>query len=241
MLNKLSIIIPCYCDEAALSALLPKIYEAGKGYDIEIIVVDGAQSDTCAQTVHSFDALCFKEEASRGKQIIKGIEAASGDAFWVLHADAVIEQASISAIWKAVQGGAGAGCFRFSFAGYPTLAKRFIAFWVNIRARIGGVAYGDQGIFIKADLYEALGGYEPLPLFEEVRLVRRLKQQKSFEILDNKIYVSPRRWERDGFFKRTILNRMYAIAYQFGVSAQTVSKWYRTPKTSHNSDLHDSE
>ncbi len=234
---KLSIIIPCYNDETALTNLLPKLVEAGSDYDTEIIVVDGAKSDVCKRIVENIDGRYLRSETGRGKQIIKGTEVATGQLYWFLHADAIVPSLSLKIIMDACLSGASAGYFRFAFAGPSTLITRFLTYWINIRPQIGGIAYGDQGLFIKADLYNDLGGYDPLPLFEEVALIRKLKKYNQLTSLDAEIQVDPRRWQRDGFWKRTIINRVCAIAYMFGISAEKVAGWYRASMTSQNSDL----
>jgi rSAM/selenodomain-associated transferase 2 len=234
---KLSIIIPCYNDEAALTSLLSSLVEVSSCYDTEIIVVDGAKSDVCKKIVENIDGHYLREEASRGKQIIRGVERATGQLYWFLHADAIVSPISLRVVMDACLSGASAGYFRFAFAGPSTRLTRFLAYWINMRSKLGGIAYGDQGLFIEANLYQELGGHRPHALFEEVALMRQLKRHNQITVLDADIQVDPRRWQRDGFWKRTIINRVCATAYIFGMSADKIAEWYRASMTSQNSDL----
>lgn len=238
MACKLSIIIPCFHDETALSDLLPRLVAASSSFDIEILVVDGAKSERCKEIVYNIGGLYLQAETGRGTQITQGVKAAAGSFYWFLHADAIVSSESLKVVLGAVEKGADAGYFRFAFAGTPSHMTRFLTYWINLRSKIGGIAYGDQGLFVEANLYHELGGHSPLPLFEEVALMRKLKRRRMLTLLNAEIRVDPRRWQRDGFLKRTIVNRACALAYMCGVPAEKVARWYRASKTSQNSDLH---
>ncbi|UTW55911.1 TIGR04283 family arsenosugar biosynthesis glycosyltransferase [Kordiimonas sp. SCSIO 12610] len=242
MTAKLSIIIPCYRDEEALTELLPTLKQLSASCELldgtEIIVVDGASSRDCKSIVEAAGGIYLSEDANRGKQILSGVKVASGNIFWFLHADVTLDTSSVDEISKKYADGVRAGYFKFAFSGPKTSIKRFLAYWVNLRSRIGGIAYGDQGLFIDAETYFKAGGHAPLPLFEEARLMRRLKRGGLLVPLALEIYVNSRRWERDGFIKRTLSNRIFALLYALGFSAERISGWYRTSSTSQNSDLH---
>jgi hypothetical protein len=100
---------------------------------------------------------------------------------------------------------------------------------INLRASIG-IPYGDQGLFISRKAYEQSNGFAATPLFEEVRLVRELRRQpggRGFHALHTSIGVSPRRWERDGWLKRTLHNRYLALAFMLGVApAKLVQRYH---------------
>ena len=113
----------------------------------------------------------------------------------------------------------------FRFAGAPDWRKRALAALINARARVG-VPYGDQGLFATRAAYEAAGGFADAPLFEEVPLVRGLRRQGRFVALGESIGVSPRRWERDGWLRRTLANRALALAYMAGAAPERLARRY---------------
>jgi hypothetical protein len=145
---------------------------------------------------------------------------------WFVHADALPSPVGLQAIAAALTEGAESGCFRFTFRGEAAWYKSLLARLVALRVRAGGVPYGDQGLFVRRDVYLACEGFPHQPLFEEVRLVKRLRQRGTFRPLAEPIGVSPRRWERDGWWRRTLRNRWLALRYLLGASAERLARVY---------------
>jgi hypothetical protein len=156
----------------------------------------------------------------------KGARSAEAPVLWFLHADAEPPLEGLNAITSVLAEGAEGGHFRFSFAGPPRWYKRLLATGVNLRTRLGGISYGDQGLFARKDVYIECGGFADQPLFEEVALVKKLNSRGKSRALDPAIGVSPRRWERDGWCRRTVQNRRMAFAYMRGVSAERLAAGY---------------
>jgi hypothetical protein len=92
------------------------------------------------------------------------------------------------------------------------------------------MVYGDQGIFVTRAAYEEGPGFAAEPLFEEVPLVRYLKRCGGFVALDVPITVDPRRWERDGYLRRTLHNRVLALGHLLGVPPPRLAQWYRATR-----------
>jgi hypothetical protein len=92
------------------------------------------------------------------------------------------------------------------------------------------MVYGDQGIFVTRAAYDASPGFAAQPLFEEVALVRFLKRTGRFVALQLPMTVSARRWQRDGFLRRTLHNRALALGFSLGVHSNTLARWYRAPR-----------
>jgi hypothetical protein len=167
--------------------------------------------------------------ANRGAQLAAGARACEADTLWFVHADAEPPSDGLEAIAAAVRAGAESGCFRFAFQGAPTWYKRLLARLVALRVRCGGMAYGDQGVFVRRALYHELGGFAEWPLFEEVPLVRRLRARGTFRVLPRVLAVSPRRWERDGWVRRTLHNRWLALRFACGARPEALAASYRSP------------
>lgn len=220
-----AVVIPVLGDTPALDGLLSALGAATPA-PAAVVVVDGAASEACRRVCAAHGARYAATRASRGHQLRHGAALAPGEVLWFLHADAQPPATAIAAIQDAVHAGAAGGYFRFCFTGPPAWYKRALAALINARSRLG-VPYGDQGLFATRAAYMAAGGFADVALFEEVALVKSLRRIGPFVALDDRIGVSPRRWERDGWLRRTLENRALALAYMAGVSPQRLAQHYR--------------
>ena len=224
----LSIVVPTWRDDAALSCLLRQIAALRPRAD-EVLVVDGAASGTTRALVTAGGATYLASPAGRGTQLNLGARAARGDVLWFVHADAILPANAAAAIARALARGASSGAFRFRFDGERGLTQRVLEFSIAWRGAIGMV-YGDQGLFMRREAFERAGGFAEEPLFEEVPLVRALKRSGGFRVLDEAIGVSPRRWQQDGYWRRTFHNRLLALGHAAGISPRRLARWYRRAK-----------
>lgn len=221
----ISIIIPVLGDEEALARLLPTL--RGWGHPgVEIIVADGAGSPSCRALAERYAAVHLATRPGRGHQLHAGATAAAGGILWFLHADATPAPDSLPLIQAHIRRGAWGGHFRFRFDGPATPLKPLLAALINLRVRFG-IPYGDQGLFATRDAYLATGGFPDWPLFEEVPVVRALRARGGFAALDGTIGVSPRRWERDGWLRRSLWNRLLAAGFSLGIPPDRLARRYR--------------
>lgn len=223
---EIGIVIPVHADAPALGRLLDRISDWA-AQPAEIVVVSAGPDADIRELCARFGARLLTGPRNRGAQLDVGAGVCTAEILWFLHASAEPDAASLPAIAAAIETGAESGCFRFAFAGAPSLIKRSIEILTNLRVRLGGIAYGDQGLFATAAAYEATGGFDESPLFEEVRLVRRLRRRRTFRALGVKLPASPRRFERDGWLTRSFLNRWLALCYMVGVPAERLASAYR--------------
>lgn len=221
---RLSIIIPAWRDNQALSRLLDNLHPLEPGA-VEIIVVDGSADAHCEQLCRQFQARWLTADACRGLQLDTGARAAAGDVLWFLHADSTVHPSAVRDIHACLASGAVGGYFRFRFSGKRSWRLRLFEMLTNWRTRIA-IPYGDQGLFMTADAYRQCGGFAHQPLFEEVRLVQRLRRMGTFKLLPQALATSPRRWQRDGWWRRSLLNRGLALAHGLGVSPERLHRWY---------------
>ena len=222
--HRVAVVVPVLADRQALSALLSALRAQAPA---EVIVVSGRADPDMAALCQEHGCLYLERAANRGAQLDAGAHAASAPVIWFLHADVEPSPDALDAIEAAIAAGAESGCFRFAFQGSRTWYKRLLEALVALRIRCGGVAYGDQGIFVRSDAYLACGGFAREPLFEEVRLVKRLRARGTFRVLAEPIRVSTRRWERDGWWYRTLHNRWLALRFALGAPPQALAASYR--------------
>lgn len=220
---EISIVIPTLDQDATLAVLLKRI----RGWTRkprEVIVVDGA----CGAGTR---ALCERQQAvwlpsvhGRGVQLMKGATHAHGSTLWFIRADAEPHADSLGAIAVAIDSGAVGGYFRFRFSGERRWYKILLESAIRLRCH-WGVPYGDQAIFATREAFDVCGGFAATPLFEEVPLVKGLRRQGRFDALPVPIGVSERRWQRDGWVRRLLANRLLAIAYMLGMSPARLARW----------------
>jgi rSAM/selenodomain-associated transferase 2 len=223
-----SIVVPTWRDDAALSRLLPQL-AALQPPAAEVLVVDGADSEATRAVATAGGARYLASPAGRGTQLNRGARAARSDVLWFVHADAGVPPGAVAAIRRALAAGAHSGAFRFRFGGERGPTQRLLERAIAWRGAIGTV-YGDQGLFVIRPAFERAGGFAEEPLFEEVPLVRALRRSGGFRVLDEPIVVSPRRWQQDGFWRRTLENRLLALGCAAGLSPRRLARWYRRIK-----------
>jgi rSAM/selenodomain-associated transferase 2 len=156
-----------------------------------------------------------------------GAEVAQGDVLWFLHADTLASMTAAAALVSALsQSHHEWGRFNVRLSGsHPLL--RVVETLMNFRSRWTGIATGDQGIFVRRELFERLGGYPDIPLMEDIALSRLLKQQGAPACLHERLVTSSRRWEQRGVIRTIILMWRLRFAYWRGVSADHLAVRYR--------------
>ena len=223
--HDLAIIVPVLGDEEALAELLLQI-DQWPSKPAETIVVSGKPNPLVAEICRDRGCRFIDMHANRGARLDHGARQARSSVLWFMHADVCPPRDGLTAIESAIASGAEGGCFRFEFQGSRTWFKRLLEWSVAVRILLGGVPYGDQSIFTRRDVYLECGGFPHQPLFEEVRLVKRLRRRGHFRSLACAVRVSTRRWERDGWWSRTWRNRWLALCNMLGVSAERLAGAY---------------
>ena len=153
---------------------------------------------------------------------------ASSHALLFLHADCLISQPAIDALHAALADPQLAGgAFYLRFAESRPRSLRFVAWGINLRARLRGSATGDQGIFVRRGVFQSTGGAPDWPLFEDVELVRRIRRAGKFTVLRTPVTVSGRRYIEHGVFRTALLIYFLRLAYWLGVPPHRLKNWFR--------------
>lgn len=207
---------------AALTALVPAAVE---GLVKEVIVVDGGSTDATLAIAEDAGARVLTAPASRGGQLLAGCAAARGDWLLCLHADT-----RLAADWETAaahhmaRGEDLAGYFRFSLDDRGVRPRLWEA-GVALRAGLLGLAYGDQGLLISRRQYDRIGGYRPLPLFEDVDLARRLGRA-ALRPLPARAVTSAEKFRRDGYLARSLGNWGLLARYLAGADPAALAARY---------------
>lgn len=222
-----SVIIPTLNAVASIGPTLGGLVPgAGDGLIREVILADGGSTDEIAKIADHAGAELVASAPGRGSQLAAGAGAARGEWLLFLHADTVLTGDWIGAIRLHMQRHPGkAGYFRLRFDD-ESFGARWTSGWANWRASLFAMPYGDQGMLISRELYDELGGYPPVPLMEDVALVRRLGRRR-LRNLGTEALTAPTRYLRQGWFRRGWRNWRCLAMYFAGVCPERLNEMYR--------------
>ena len=222
--SDISIIIPTYNEAEQLAVLLPELLRVPGA---EILVVDGGSRDNTADTARALGVTVLESHPSKSAQMNTGAQNARGDILLFLHADTRLDPGFIEEVRAAVtQPGVAAGAFRLVIDD-TGLGLRVIEWLANIRSRLLQMPYGDQALFVMAELFSEAGGFSELPIMEDFELVRRLKRKGRIRILSLAATTSARRWKKLGVLQTTLINQLITTGYLLGVNPRKLAEWYR--------------
>jgi hypothetical protein len=108
----------------------------------------------------------------------------------------------------------------------PGWAYRLIGAAATARVRLTGLIYGDQGLFVRRDSFERVGGFPPLQLMEDVFLSLLLRRQGRMVVAPRRIFVSPRRWQQQGVIRQTLRNWTLTVLAAGGVHPDRLASYY---------------
>ncbi|HSH28161.1 MAG TPA: TIGR04283 family arsenosugar biosynthesis glycosyltransferase, partial [Wenzhouxiangella sp.] len=221
---KISVIIPVLNEKTHIEKV---VSEALEGFDVECVVADGGSDDGTCDLAQRAGALVCHSGPGRARQMNAGAEQASGDILLFLHADSRLPKEWDTQVRRTLRRPEVAlGAFRFGVdensAGY------FLITWgTNLRSRWFKRPYGDQGLFLKRDLFEKMGRFAEVPIMEDVDLVRKARQKGKIVTLNQPLITSARRWKKHGLFKTTLHNQYVLLAASAGVDPVELNQAYR--------------
>lgn len=188
----------------------------------ELIISDGGSTDGTLSIAEQAGAMVVSGQPSRGGQLRRGASFAAGEWLLFLHADTLLMPGWADAVLAHVDKDSPA-YFRLKFASRHPLA-RMTAGWANLRSRVFGLPYGDQGLLIRRKDYQAAGGFPDIPLMEDVALVRALRGR--LIPLDATALTSAERYERDGWLRRGGRNLITLLRYLAGAAPAKLVRGY---------------
>ena len=217
--------LPILNEEAQVAACLGALQPL-RGQNCELIVADGGSRDRSVALAGPLADRVVVGPRGRAAQMNAGARQANGDILWFLHADSLPPPDALSLIRAALAGRErGWGRFDVRLSGRrPSL--RMVEFSMNLRSRLTGIATGDQGIFVRRDLFERIGGYPPIALMEDIALSRALKRYGRPACLRQRVLTSSRRWERDGIARTILLMWRLRLAYFLGADPDRLARSY---------------
>ena len=243
--GRLVVVVPTLDEAAALPALLGRLVGAGSvpsdgptasWHDLAdlLVVADGGSTDGTRRLAKDAGAEVLDAPPGRGHQLRAGGERAlellgepsPDDLLLFLHADNLPEPGALAALRSAA---ATSGTEAFALSQRIDAPGRFFRLVERAADRrvARGEVLGDSGLAVRATAYRAVGGYAPLPLFEDLDLSKRLARRSGIQVVeDARLSVCARRWKREGALRATLRNRILTLAWRLGVSPERLVRWY---------------
>ena len=220
---RLSVVIPALNEAAQIDAAVA----SARGPQVrEVIVVDGGSGDATAARARAAGATVIAADRGRARQMNAGAAVAGGDVLLFLHADTRLPPAFDAVVDAALADPAVVGG-RFDLRldpGSPFLD--LTAALINLRSRLTGIATGDQALFVRRAVFEAMGGFEDIPLMEDVAFTRALRRRGRVARLRQRVTTSSRRWQQNGPLRTVLLMWWLRFLYWGGVPAAELKRRY---------------
>ncbi|MGH3491991.1 MAG: hypothetical protein ACRDRL_11640, partial [Sciscionella sp.] len=145
---------------------------------------------------------------------------------WFVHADSVPAAAALPQLRAALTepGVVGGGCaIRFD---RRTPSLRYLGYASTMRARILHEIYGDQALFVRRSIFDALGGFPPLPLMEDLEFSHRLRRVGRVVVLPARVSASARRFTANGTWRMIVFMQYLKLCYAGGVDPERIRQRY---------------
>jgi rSAM/selenodomain-associated transferase 2 len=220
---RISVVIPALNEEKSIRTTVAALASLDPA---DIIVVDGGSTDRTREISESLGITVIASQRGRGRQMNHGARQATGDVLLFLHADTRLPESAFEDIRSALDDpGCVGGRFDVELAGDHWLLK-VIGAMISYRSRMTKVATGDQAIFVRRTVFEAIGGFPDLPLMEDIAFCRALKRMGDVACLRSRVRTSARRWEREGIWQTMLRMWTLKLLYLAGVSPIRLKRYY---------------
>lgn len=220
-----SLIVPVWGDDDLVLGLVDRV--SIETTTAEWVVAAVEPTEQLRQLGHRGKiTLIACDEPSRGAQLNAGARRACGPLLCFHHADSELRIEHLEALVRIVRDHrivGGAFHRRFDsrqswMIGWEQLLRRISA--------ISGPLFGDQSIFVKADIFHKMGGFADIPMMEDIEFSRRLRRMGRIALLDPPLWSSPRRFRSLGNVHTTALNAVFITLFYLGVSPDQIHRWY---------------
>lgn len=222
--GEIGIVVPTLDEERVLPGFLAELL--GREERFRVVVADGGSGDGTLAVAAGFPRVtAIDAPRGRGAQMNAGARAADGaEILLFLHADSRLPEGAFATIRRVLADPAvAAGSFCLAFDRDDP--------WLRLYARASRVnhplfTYGDQGLFLRRELFERVGGFPEIPLMEDVAIQRRLRKLGRFVKVRQPVVTSARRFLNRGVLRQQTLNVALVSLYYLGVPAAHLARAY---------------
>jgi len=224
---RLSVILPTLNEAENLSRAIASLRAQGP---CEIIVVDAGSVDGTFAIARAEADIAITSARGRAAQMNTGAAQASGELLLFLHADCLLEAGAFAQLETALERkNTSAACFSMR-ADAEGVAYRCIDWCASGRVRLTGIIYGDQGLGMRRELFQRIGGFPRAAFMEDVLISQSLRALGRMVVLPARILVSPRRWRKHGILRQTLRNWMLTALALGGVHPDDLARFYPANK-----------
>lgn len=221
---KLSVVIPTFNEEAVIAETLRRIVVSVAPH--ELIVADGCSVDDTAARARPY-ATVLAVPGTRGAALNRAAMFATGDVLLFVHADTLLPTGAETAIARALQNAEViGGAFRLRFD-HPGRLATLLARHVNVRSSLSNIFFGDQGLFVRREIFERAGGYKEWSVMEDMEILGRLRPHGRLALLDEEVVTSTRRHRKNGWVKTIGTIWIMTLLHGLGVSGHAMTRWYK--------------
>ena len=222
---EIAVVIPALDESAVIADAIASASAPG----VQVVVVDGGSRDGTAGRARALGAEVIVSAPGRARQLQRGFEHSRGEVVLFLHADTCLPAGWDVAVREVLADpGVSGGAFRFGF-GVSTeklgWALRLVELGTHMRHVAFGLPYGDQGIFVRREVVEAIGGIPQVALMEDLDLISAMKRQGRLARVAGSVVTSPRRYARHGVGRTVFWHSVALAARAAGVERERIAGW----------------
>jgi rSAM/selenodomain-associated transferase 2 len=221
---RLSVIIPAHNEEAILGQTLTHTCQRVQPH--ELFVANVSSSDRTGDIARRY-ARVLTLESTRGAALNEAASLATGDVLLFLHADTLLPSGAATLIEEALaDASVVGGAFRLRLDD-PGWVARLVSRGVNVRSALLGTFFGDQGLFVRRDVFAQVGGYRDWSVMEDLEILSRLRRHGRLTLLKADVVTSARRHRHGGWVKTLATVWAICLLFRLGVPSQAMLRLYQ--------------
>ena len=218
---KISVIIPTLNEESHIEKTIQSVIKQEGDY--ELYVVDGESTDNTVAIAKRYTKV-INSKRGRAIQMNAGANLCRGGVLLFLHGDTLLPDNAFRELRKRMKDDTvSGGSFYIAFD-----ADNFILRVVSFITRFNFSLFhfGDQGIFVRRDVFQSLRGYKEMPIMEDYDFYKRLRTQGKVILIRMSVISSSRRFIKKGVLRQLLINKFVVLAYWAGLDIQTIKRFY---------------
>ncbi|MCK9437936.1 MAG: TIGR04283 family arsenosugar biosynthesis glycosyltransferase [Synergistaceae bacterium] len=219
----ISIVVPVLNEELKICKLLSNLDKLTGDFDV--VFADGGSTDSTLKLIGTRWPV-VKCQPGRALQMNYAASITYGDVLLFLHSDSILPPDACYQISNVLNDGHDAGCFRLVFDSHNPLMK-LCGHLSNLRVKLRKIAFGDQGIFMRRELFDVLGGFPDIPIMEDYKMSELIMVHTSIGITEGYILTSARRFESGGILRTMWKMQRIQRLYKKGIDQLSLAKIYR--------------